>query len=282
MLLVISIYFSNIRINEKYINITQDKNYLILAYQNKRILNETQAETIFLGDSSLGNTINEELVTNLSRKKTKNFALNEIYGLSGQYNLLKKVLRNNKNLKDVYLFTSIYFVNSNNDSEAFFLTSENFLDFFKAYNKVDFITYQFKYLIKFIISKSEYDIIKYNEFVKDNIENNYIKQNISQNLKVPEQKKMNLEEKKYYLKLIEKLCKKNKIKLKLIKGPIFNQTYAKSNIFISNYEKLFNNNNLYKEQIFMNSEEIGDQIMHPAPHHKNNLSIKYFNLIKNE
>ena len=68
MFLVISIYFSNIRINEKYINITQDKNYLILAYQNKRILDETQAETIFLGDSSLGNTINEELVTYLSRK----------------------------------------------------------------------------------------------------------------------------------------------------------------------------------------------------------------------
>ena len=56
---------------KKYINITQDKNYLILAYQNKRILDETQAETIFLGDSSLGNTINEELVTYLSRKKTK-------------------------------------------------------------------------------------------------------------------------------------------------------------------------------------------------------------------
>ena len=61
---------------------------------------------------------------------------------------------------------------------------------------------------------------------------------------------MNLEEKKYYLKLIEKLCKKNKIKLKLIKGPIFNQTYAKSDIFISNYEKLFNNNNLYKTNFY--------------------------------
>lgn len=277
-----SLYLSNIKINKKFVNSSLDLNYLILSYQYNRIQNETQLSSIFIGDSSLGNTIDEDLMTELFKSKTKNYALNEIYGLSGQYNLLKEILKNNKKINTVYLFTSIYFINSNNDSEAFFLTSDSIFDLLKAYNKIDFITFQFKYLIKFLIANFEFKTEEYNKFKNDNIKANYIKQNNSQNLLIPHQKKLNLKEKKYYLNMIKKLCDEKKIKLKIIKGPVFDQTYENSKIFVKNFEKLFENDDLNKTQIFLNDKQVGDQIMHPSPNYKKDLTKKYYNLIINE
>lgn len=69
----------------------------LYAYQLEKLSRESGVKTVFVGDSSLGNSINADLFTKLSGKKTINLALTGRYGYAGSYNMLKKAVSNGRN-----------------------------------------------------------------------------------------------------------------------------------------------------------------------------------------
>ncbi len=59
-------------------------------YQLKKLSTQEDVDTIFIGDSSLGNAINADLISRQGSIKALNLALNGNYGYAGPYNMLKK------------------------------------------------------------------------------------------------------------------------------------------------------------------------------------------------
>ena len=62
---------------------------------------------IFVGDSSLGNSINAELFSEKSGKKAENYALTGSLGFKASYNMMKTVHDYNPNLKTVVIVQTI-------------------------------------------------------------------------------------------------------------------------------------------------------------------------------
>ncbi len=61
----------------------------------------SKAETIFVGDSSLGNAINAALYSELSGRDVENFALTGKFGYRGSLEMIRHVHARNKNLRRV-------------------------------------------------------------------------------------------------------------------------------------------------------------------------------------
>ena len=117
LLIFISIIFLFISIlsalnhsNLVYISKIKKKEFIIYNYQIQKIEQSKNFDTVLLGDSTLGNAINNEIFSEELELNSINLALNEIYGFAGIYNLLKlSYAKNEKNLKNVILFHSFFF-----------------------------------------------------------------------------------------------------------------------------------------------------------------------------
>jgi hypothetical protein len=272
--------------NESYIEKIKDTNYLIYNYQRKKIEDTTNLENIFLGDSSLGNAIDIDYFNAHNGNKSINLALNRIYGFAGQYNLLREVIKKNRNIKKIFIVNSIFFLNSDSEDESFFLTSKNFGDFFIARNKISFITYSYKYWIKSLIVNYRYSENEYNNFFLKNINRDYIVQN--KNLKFSEMideiniKNIDYDKKYFYLKKIVSLCKDNGIDVFFFHGPLYSSDYNKYlDIIRSNkifYEKL--NIKYYPFFYKMKKDEIGDLPLHSNYKSKIIVTKAYINYLK--
>lgn len=70
---------------------SQDR--VLLDYQLAKLSKPT-ASTIFIGDSSLGNSIDADVWSKLSGESAANLALTGSYGYAGSYNMLRRSLRN--------------------------------------------------------------------------------------------------------------------------------------------------------------------------------------------
>lgn len=99
----IALSFAMVAFNHsRKINVPQDALYL---YQLNKIVQLKAADTVFIGDSSLGNAINAELWEKLSGQKTVNLALTEgFFGYIGGYMMLSNALLNGVKPKNVVLF----------------------------------------------------------------------------------------------------------------------------------------------------------------------------------
>jgi len=76
----------------------------IYQYQMEKIKNAGPTDTIFLGDSSLGNAINAALWSKLTKDNTMNLALTAGYGYEGAYVMLINALASNMHPKNVVIF----------------------------------------------------------------------------------------------------------------------------------------------------------------------------------
>lgn len=285
--ILITILISIVDFKNKYIHETQDKNYLILSHQIKKIKDSSNIETAFLGDSSLGNAIDINTYNKISNKNGLNLALNEVYGFSGQYNFLKQVYKKNKStLKNIYFVNSIYFLVNNTENEGFFLTSKNILDIKESYNLVEFITLYYKYFLLYQIKNLEEKKISYKHFKKKNLDNDYIIQKniIYRENYIPNSKKIFEKNKEYYLKKINKFCKSKNLDCKFFFGPLYKSKINLDNALIKKNVQFYKKNSLYfKDTIFeLNDDEVGDFPMHLKKKHKVKFTRKYYELFKNK
>jgi len=64
---------------------------ILYRYQEEKTRELEGVETVFVGDSSMGNSIDAELFSELAGTKSANLALTGLYGYAGAYNMLKKM-----------------------------------------------------------------------------------------------------------------------------------------------------------------------------------------------
>jgi hypothetical protein len=65
----------------------------LFEYQVEKTKNSSQFETVFVGDSSLGNGVDAKIWEQLSGEKTGNLALTGAYGYAGTLNMLRRVIK---------------------------------------------------------------------------------------------------------------------------------------------------------------------------------------------
>jgi len=277
------IIFSLLLTNSSYISFiiknSSNKNFLLLNYQLNKIesSNFKTYKTIFFGDSSLGNAINNEFFSKLSGKKTINLALTESYGYSSIYNLIKKSLKKNSSIEDIIIINSFFFENNSDENTGYYITSDTMTDFFASKNKINFI-------LKPFIFFPEYMKLIFNKKNNENIfKNDYVIQNDVQNLvknKKHDLKNLN-DSNLYYLNKIISICETNKLNLILIKGPVYESFYTED---MENYKKQIRRYERF--DFFINTlnllsfDELGDYPMHVNYQYKNKITLNYYNILK--
>ena len=283
LFIFITIFLSLYGINEKFVNIAKDKNFLILKYQKDKIYKKNNIDSIFFGDSSLGNAINIKLFNNITNSDAINVALSDSYGFAGQYNLLKIILETNKKqIKKIYIFNSFFFLNTDLEDEAYFISSSNILDFFEAKNKIQYLINYYKYFWKFITIKLNFNEFEYSVFEKNSLYKDFIKQKEEKKLSINIKKPTNLKNKLYYFSKLVDLSKENNIEIIVLKGPIY------KNFFLDNQSKMINENfyekfkkiKIIDEIVFLNENEVGDFPSHVDELYKDLFTKKYINILK--
>ena len=281
--IIIFLIIASYNFKFKHFEEINDKNLLILKYQLNKI-NNSSYDTIFLGDSSLGNAINFNFVNANTKSKSINLALTKIYGFSGIYNLLVNAHKKNpKKLKNIIIMIGYDFLDNDFESESFFLTSRSFFSFISFSKIPDWIYFNFKYFFKSLKRNNDKKNIYYNNFLKDMIHNDYVKQDIRNELKFKESMKIKkyLEYKVNLFKKINSYSISNNLNLILINGPIHNDVFLNNRDNIDKFDSLFDKYGsiYFDERIVLSDEKIGDMPMHIKYEYKDIITKDYLNII---
>jgi hypothetical protein len=277
--LFVSLFLLSVIYISVYLKLNSREHDLLFYQLNK--LENNSYETIFLGDSTLGNAIDSKLWEDLTGKSSANLALTGSVSFEGSLALLEKSKMDK--LKNVYIFTGTDIwmrpVSQGYDDVNKFDKKKENLYFLitKNLNQNDFKR----------ILRELFNVHKNHEFYPK-IVNDYIKQNNKTDIKKLkfnfDEKKIN-EQKIFYLKKINKFCVENKIKCIHLHGPIINSFCEKFEYrnYISRVNKILKDNDIIfsPDVICINSNEVGDGEDHVGPEYKKKYTIKYLDLIKN-
>ncbi len=261
---------------------------VLYAYQKTKILKSDEIDTVFLGDSSLGNAINAEYFNTLSGLKSINLALTGMYGYSGSYNILKSVEKKRK-IKNVILVNTIDMMQRETAYDGYIYTMDDINDFTEL--KFEKRLVIIKTFFKIFLSKNnlsrfiEYYVL--NKRTLNTIDNDYIKQNKPMVLSsyshtmavsnIPA-------ERLFFLEKIKEYCTINNINLIYAHGPIYKAIGECSKSYVDYINQLIINKNIkLKKTVFnISDEEIGDSLDHVKKLYKNHFTEKYFHLIQHD
>lgn len=260
-------------------------NKALYYYQVNKVKRSDSVKIAFLGDSSLGNSLNSKLFSKKTNKKTINVALTGSYGYAGSYNMLKKIIKYNKSIETVILVQTINISQRRLawDGYARTMSKDDFKELnisqkLQVINTLINVKNRFSGLISQLLFKKEYT---------DYIENDYIKQ--TKDKRVDKNAKgfdtCNINNKKYlFLKKIKQVCKKNEIKLIYAHGPIFEGISKQSESFIKRINKNISSIEIeLLDTIFsVPYTELGDSEDHVKPSLKNEYTLKWVKVLKDK
>ena len=274
------------------LNLKLNRNDSIIDYQLKKINNSKfiNIDTIFVGDSSLGNAVDKNYFNKISNLKSENLSLTASYGIAGSLGIIKKAIKNNPNIKNIIIMQTLDIWGRPYSKNAI-LELFSFKDMNLYLNKGEIISY-------FINLKEIYWHIKY-IFNIGNIKNFKISKNldyISQNenkysnnkLSFKQDSKLNnikiSEGKLKEINMLEIYCRKNKINCIFLNGPIHLSYSKNSIIFIDKIKESLSQNFThvnYFEKIFeYPGLKIGDSLVHIDPKYKNETTYDIYKHIK--
>lgn len=263
----------------------------LLKWQLAKINSVESPQTVFLGDSSLGNAIDAAEWQQLSGQLTYNLALTGSFGYVGSYSLLRQVLQHGRP-KNVIIFQTADMLTRDNSDESWL----SFLD--PAPNSLfDLLRYQWKLTFNmqeltlaahWLGAKACCMILTCDSDLshKTVIGNDYIKQGtpITLDPQVQGLKASNiLIEKLNYLKKIADLCNQQNLNCLYAFGPLVQPICAASQEY---FEKSSNLIVTTKLKLTMDSSvcipvnEIGDSEDHVAPPFKTKYTKLYFQALK--
>ena len=262
-------------------------------YHTKRLATlSPDYNTIFIGDSSLGNSINARWVSDKTDTKAINIALTAIYGYAGSYNMLKKAIKSSNQYKHVVIMHTPGIHASDVSYKGYLYTINDWddifeLDFHHAYKlfKNGFLDSnpELKSVIGYISDDlfserkpTSYDHLLFNDFFKQgekvDFDTSMIKYFSPEELLV---------EKFYFLKKIKELCDQKELKLTYVHGPLFDKAVPKSFDFIKaiNQNILALDINIIDTLFSIPNHELGDFENHILPEYKTLYTEKYADLI---
>ena len=261
----------------------------LYSYQLGKITQAENVETVFIGDSSLGNSINAELYTELSGSKAINISLTGIYGYAGSYNMMKKVI--SQETKNVVLMQTLDILKREVSYEGYLMTLGNLDDVMElSYVERNKLLSSF---FKLVTSPGNLYKIMESYFKKKSlgeiIENDYVKQ--GDPIKIGDHQGFSLKankDKTYFLRKIIAYCKNNNLNLTYTHGPIHETIGRQSSEYINKingYLTQLNNLDtmphltIITDTILIDDLHIGDNRDHVHPNYKNLYTEKYFRLI---
>lgn len=263
----------------------------LYAYQLSKIAESEKIETIFVGDSSLGNSINAKLFTELSGQESFNISLTGLYGYAGSYNMIKKAIT--PVAKNIILMQSLDTLTRDVAYDGYLMTISSFDDLqelnheersrvFNSFFKLISSYANLKNIVKIKLGlKSEGLEIK-NDYIKQNEVITAVKQNDLKGFN-PIIKK----EKVLFFKKIIAYCKVNDINLIHLHGPIKKKIGQLSGEYIHKVNHFLRDVQLQQnfdfevieDILFMDDVFVGDSNDHVQPEYKDLYTEKYFKLI---
>jgi len=268
---IIFVYF----IGAKY---TTSPFSFLYHYQLGKLRTVKNVNTVFIGDSSLGNCINtnhfDSLLINC---KSVNLALTGYYGYAGSYNMLKKAIKQYPTLKNVVIMQTLGLQTREISYRGYAYTATSAEDFYELS-----FWYMFNSLIEYANIRDAFFTISRNIANKNIInssliKDDYIKQGNKRNfsdykgyfnpLKIQSNKN-------YFLKKISEICKDNDLNLIYIHGPILNKIANNSLEYINATNTIISNSDVFliEQIITVENEELGDESDHINPNAKNKYS----------
>lgn len=211
------------------LDLTNNENDVIRKYQSSKMVKNLNIDTIFLGDSSCGNSINANHFNQLSNKSSMNLCLTGSFGMEGNINNLKNSLEAFPNLQNVVLIHSMNMWTQNFSYMGFFDTLKD-TSLFEKYSTIlkestfkKFIMYKFNpreisWFVKSFTNRVNHIDTNYDYLAQSTIKysNNTKKMSSSTTLqsKVPTVKKLDV------FNLYSQLCVKEKLNCAYLHGPI--------------------------------------------------------------
>lgn len=158
-----------------FLEIDYSSNDVLLSYQENKLkkFSNIPIKTIIVGDSAAGNAIDAIYFSSLSKQATINLSLSGSYGLIGSLNMIKKAIKEHKEIKNILIIQTpdiwrralpltSYFKTR---SDELYKSSKLIDNIYSKYISFIFNTKEIKWFLKNLKNDKKY-----------NIENDYIKQ----------------------------------------------------------------------------------------------------------
>ncbi len=240
----------------------------LINHQIKKNSINPKIETIFLGDSSLGNSINADYFSKLSKSNSLNLALSGNDSFAGSFALLEN--SNFKNLKHIYIISSLdIWRRAPSHFQYNYIGSKSNL-----LKKIVFTIKQ-TFNIKFHTQRIKHSLNKSKN--KNYFFSDYIKQNKAYFNKT-RFKSINYN-KIFYLNKIFQYCKNNDLNCTYFHGPIYKEHCVDINSinYINSVNKFIKKKVNYSEILFcMERDQLGDSDDHISPNYKNIFTKQFY------
>ena len=264
----------------KYLNISMNSNDVIKEYQEKKInaLNLEDIETIIIGDSSAGNSINATVFSDLSTSKTLNLSLTGSWGIIGSVGIAKKAYEINPNIKNVIIIQTL-------DIWDRPFVKKSIHEFFSFKERVDYlgirsildneinvkeIQWFYEYLWKKIRGKEKTVVDKNNDYLLQKKKKYFTEINAFTKIG---------QDKKEEYRMLENFCVKRKLNCIYLNGPILDKIAQKSEDFLDTvYKKFMRQSKIqYVDKIFTyDNSMLGDAEDHIHPEYKDEVTKEYW------
>lgn len=266
-----------------------DPNYGILEeYQFAKLEKEREIDTIFVGDSSLGNGIDAHEFDKIVGTKSINLALTGIYGYAGSYNMIKRALHTNP-IRNVFIVQAIDIMARKVDYRAHILTSEAIYDKRMPFS-INALTLK-AFAIEALDIRAIPKLLTMFSTKKQpshHITNDYHPQAIPLAQLHPESKfdnakivpKINSNQTQF-LELIADICIEHNLTCVYAFGPIYKNIYANSLEMIENSKKTIASSGIRiadDTPYQLEFEDLGDSTDHVIPSKKINTTRYYANI----
>tara|TARA_Y100001978_G_C23698377_1_gene439124 strand:- start:1552 stop:2526 length:975 start_codon:yes stop_codon:yes gene_type:complete len=286
-------YVASFTLNRLRLKITN--NDIILDYQIQKLNDDgfDRINTIFVGDSSLGNSIDTKLFNSISKLNSKNLSLTGSFGVVGSLGIIKKALKKNPNIDNFIIIHSLNIWDKPYSKVAIlelFSFKDIYLNLdiksiFSYFLNLKEINWNIKYFFqkKLKLNNRLYKIDNKNDFIlQDN--NKYSNQKLllkkGENLNNTKLSLGKLKE----IEMIDQFCKYNSLNCLFLNGPIHKSYIDNSPLFLEYVDKVISKKFSYIRyfpNIFSyESFKMGDATDHIDTRYKDQSTKDIYKVIK--
>lgn len=256
----------------------------IYEYQIAK-LETRNASQLFIGDSSLGNSVDAGLWSSLSGEPTLNLALTGAFGYEGSYWMLRRALSAGMRPKIVYLMqTPDMMTRSPVEDDLLAEISEAkgpaaLAAWWRKRMNLQELDSAFSYVLRSVRARKktrqDYNIVDDYMQQGGRIAPGEIDPSIDVDAILPE--------KSEYLKKFAGLCRSNRIECLYIHGPIAEKTCENSAAYFTSVEDIVEKAGLpllSRQPMCIPMSDLGDAVDHVAPSRKDAFTSALFDLVK--
>lgn len=257
---------------------------VLYQHQLRKIADVRDADTVLLGDSSLGNAVDAAQFSRLTGTRAVSLALTGSYGHAGSYNLLKRL--DGRPVKNVVVMCTLDTMNRDVSYAGYLLTLAGTKDVLElpAAERVELVAAFYDQILsvrKFKTALRNLLGLGRQQFF---IESDYIRQGrpVDPSRTAPMQKSRIIRDKLRFLVRIRDYCAARDINLIYVHGPIYEGVGRASADYTAEVNRLIGGTGvkLVPDLAFISREEVGDSADHVAPPFKAKFTAHYAELLK--